>query len=95
MTRRSPRRGTRQAQLVEEFSTSHSSEEALYDAVAPVNLCVFSCPCMKCLDYQEITSYTFSISAMFSKRIKEMNQSPRETEQASEKYDDFHTCIYL
>ena len=65
MTRRSPRRGTRQAQLVEEFSTtSHSSEEALYDAVAPVNLCVFSCPSMKCEDYQEITSYIYAISAL-------------------------------
>ena len=64
-TRRSPRRGTRQAQLVEEFfDTSHSSEEVLYDAVTSVNVCVFSCPCMKHEDYQEITSYTISIPAL-------------------------------
>ena len=81
----SPRRGTRQAQLVEEVvDTSHSSEEVFYDAVTSVNVCVFSSPCKASLEF---TSTNISTSALKCKRVKEMNQSPRETEQASEKYN--------
>ena len=47
------------------FDTSHSSEEELYDAVLrePVRV-LLPLPCMKCEDYQEITSYIYAISAL-------------------------------
>ena len=59
---------------------------------------ITSSPALKSKAMQEFTFtiYDISISAMLSKSVKEMqNQSPREREQASEKYDNFHLCIYL
>ena len=56
------------------FDTSHSSEEELYDAVTSVNVCVFSSPC----EAMESTNYSISISAVFSKSVKEMNKSPEQ-----------------
>ena len=70
--------------MEEFFDTSHSSEEALYDAVAPVNLCVFSCPCMKHEDYQEITNYTIFISALKCKKVKEMKVAKRTDDKPNE-----------
>ena len=54
----SPRRGTGV------FDTSHSSEEVRYDAVAPMNVCVFSRPLQMCEANQEFTSYAIFTSAL-------------------------------
>ena len=55
----SPRRGTGV------FDTSHSSEEVRYDAVAPMNVCVFSRPLQMCEANEEFTSsYDISTSAL-------------------------------
>ena len=62
------------------FSTSPALSKLNYKAVITV------CEVVK-------SAFTFSISVIFSKRIKEMNQTPRETEQAS--MIDFHTFIYF
>ena len=68
MTRRSPRRGTRRAQLVRGvFRQVTPLEVALYDAVAAAD--VFSRLCMKQDAYQEFSYYTISIR-------KEMLQKP-------------------
>ena len=41
-----------------------------------VNVCVSSSPALRSKAMKEFTSYPISISAVFSKSVKEMNKSP-------------------